>query len=871
MRRAAGNNSKKERAMFDSRNNLAAALSMAERGWHVFPCHTLMHASCSCGKTCKSPAKHPMTPRGHNDASCDLAWVRAVWEDNPWANIGIRTGPESGIWVLDPDGEDGIQDLAKLAAENGPLPRTPTLKTGSGGRHLYFAWPAGLDIKNTTKILGMSIDVRGAGGYVIGAGSSNVEGSYDWEINPEEAPLAEAPGWLLKLVTDRQLKPPVIGPAGSLPDADLVFEELTGQRKKSALDLDRDAELARQALVHLNHMADNYSDWIKVGMCLRTLGDAGLALWNEWSRQSAKYEEGVCEQKWETFSEDGGLTLGTLFHLAKQHGWQPSRTPKQKASLTNFAMTIERDILIKDDVRNERRFEGKIELDGVAHPFTIDSDDFADSRKFQAKVFSAVGPRAQFLGGIAAVRNEVSSLSAPEVIELTTSLGWTADGTAYLTPTGLVDCEGFRPYRTGEARVDLGVDGPPRGLGLCCGPIDDVKRHLTEDFLRLHDRPIMYTLLGGVALAILERFSGSTQRFAIWLKGLTGAGKSFPAKLAANFFGNYPLNDGGQFSTWSSTANYVERTGYYFRDSLYLVDDYKPEVVTGPQAVRVLQAYADSSGRGRLQADAKANITRPIRGLLISTGEDLPQNNASSLARMIVVNVPNGAKDHDRGKRCLEMRPSYPALTADFVRWLITEGRLAGFAAYVTRHRKRFYEGIAGQQNDSRIAGNFALLAAAFEEIALYLGIPSHDYVALDLVAIRDQMLGLVREQQGAIIFMDTLRMLLAYKKVYFLDDPNSSDGMVIGKASGDFYEISIGMALGAVQEQLKKQGRDQLKISEATLLQDLVAAGKVAPPQTKAGDAGKTTHPVRVGSKRIRCARIPRAELSGTPAHPET
>jgi bifunctional DNA primase/polymerase-like protein len=163
---------------FDSRNNLVAALSMAERGWHVFPCHTILHGGCSCGKSCRSPAKHPMTPNGHNDAACDLAWIKAVWEDTPWANIGIRTGPESGIWVLDLDGEDGIQDLAKLEAENGPLPRTPTLKTGSGGRHLYFAWPAGLDIKNTTKILGMSIDVRGAGGYVIGAGSSNVEGSY---------------------------------------------------------------------------------------------------------------------------------------------------------------------------------------------------------------------------------------------------------------------------------------------------------------------------------------------------------------------------------------------------------------------------------------------------------------------------------------------------------------------------------------------------------------------------------------------------------------------------------------------------------------------------------------------------------------------
>lgn len=87
----------------------------------------------------------------------------------------------------------------------------------------------------------------------------------------------------------------------------------------------RDAELARVALEHLGPLADDYDDWIKVGMCLRTLGDAGLVLWDEWSKQSSKYEEGFCEQKWETFSANGGLTLGTLFYLAKREGWEGPR------------------------------------------------------------------------------------------------------------------------------------------------------------------------------------------------------------------------------------------------------------------------------------------------------------------------------------------------------------------------------------------------------------------------------------------------------------------------------------------------------------------------------------------------------------------
>ena len=79
----------------------------------------------------------------------------------------------------------------------------------------------------------------------------------------------------------------------------------------------------------------------------------------------------------------------------------------------------------------------------------------------------------------------------------------------------------------------------------------------------------MYVLLAVVALAVLDRFSGSTQRLAVWLKGTTGAGKSFAAKLAMNFFGDYDLRDGTRFANWGSTAFYVQRQGYFYKYSCY--------------------------------------------------------------------------------------------------------------------------------------------------------------------------------------------------------------------------------------------------------------------------------------------------------------
>jgi hypothetical protein len=84
---------------------------------------------------------------------------------------------------------------------------------------------------------------------------------------------------------------------------------------------DRDVALARSALDRLAALADDYDTWIEIGQALTQLGDDGLALWDEWSSLSSKYNEGDCERKWRTFTRDDGRALGTVFHHAKRAGW----------------------------------------------------------------------------------------------------------------------------------------------------------------------------------------------------------------------------------------------------------------------------------------------------------------------------------------------------------------------------------------------------------------------------------------------------------------------------------------------------------------------------------------------------------------------
>ncbi len=181
-----------------------AALGYANQGFYVFPVHTMAQGRCTCDDpACNSPAKHPLTPNGLLDATNDATVIRNWWIQAPQANVAIRTGPESRLWVLDLDGTAGLKDLETLEIQHGPLPAAPTARTGGGGRHVYFAWPEDRNVQNRAKCHGMSIDVRGNGGYGVAPPSDHEsDDRYAWELDIGEIDPPPAPAWLLKWVTN---------------------------------------------------------------------------------------------------------------------------------------------------------------------------------------------------------------------------------------------------------------------------------------------------------------------------------------------------------------------------------------------------------------------------------------------------------------------------------------------------------------------------------------------------------------------------------------------------------------------------------------------------------------------------------------------
>ncbi len=140
-------------------------------------------------------------------------WYKVGGEQIRNYSMGFITGPGSlkdgeALLLIDIDVKNGALGPQTWQAwldehENGIEPETWRARTGSGGRHLYFRYPAHLKIYNTQEAFN-GIDVRAEGGFVMAAPSPHyIPGTiYRWEdIGPleENDTLADAPEWLIAI------------------------------------------------------------------------------------------------------------------------------------------------------------------------------------------------------------------------------------------------------------------------------------------------------------------------------------------------------------------------------------------------------------------------------------------------------------------------------------------------------------------------------------------------------------------------------------------------------------------------------------------------------------------------------------------------
>jgi hypothetical protein len=255
--------------------------------------------------SCLTPGKQPLRPWKHLQSTFpSVTDVQRWWTAYPIGNVGMVCGQISGAVRIDTDGEAGTQLLHAWSQSD--LPETWMFQSPANGRQRLYAWPHETPCKTVTQAApGSHNELR-----LIGNGHQTVlppsrhpaGGQYTWlpGYSPMDRTLAPAPAWLIARMQGHARETTV--PASHGP---------------------ADPDLVKAALAALPNDDVDYDTWLAIGMALHSTGEAWAeALWTTWSQQSTKYREKKQHKSWESFDANGGVTLGTLFHLAKEAGWR---------------------------------------------------------------------------------------------------------------------------------------------------------------------------------------------------------------------------------------------------------------------------------------------------------------------------------------------------------------------------------------------------------------------------------------------------------------------------------------------------------------------------------------------------------------------
>lgn len=221
--------------------------------------------------------------------------------------------------------------------------------------------------------------------------------------------------------------------------------------------------------------------------------------------------------------------------------------------------------------------------------------------------------------------------------------------------------------------------------------------------------------------------------FSVFVVGRGGKGKSTMAALFQNAWG--PEWDFEHFpANWSSTENILEKLTFAAKDCGMVIDDFAPSGARndrekfGAKAERIFRAVGNQAGRQRMNQDKTSAATYFPRGLVVATGEDLPEGLGSMLARMLIVRVEPGSVHIAFEGPLAEAQAeaaagTYARVMASYVKWLAPQMDDLGATRRERRDRiARTWSETASHLRIPRILGDLALGLEQFLHFAQAAG-----------------------------------------------------------------------------------------------------------------------------------------------------
>ncbi len=338
--------------------------------------------------------------------------------------------------------------------------------------------------------------------------------------------------------------------------------------------------------------------------------------------------------------------------------------------LTNFAAKITADIAENDGAETRRIFEIQSYLKERSRTFRVPAEKFGTMNWVTehlgagAIVYPGNGTKDHARAAIQLLSGDV-----PER-EVFTHLGWRQIGDKwfYLHAGGAIGEDGAVDgvdVSIASSLANYELPAPPTGEDLILG----IRQSL--ELLDLAPKGVTVPLFAASYRAVTGGVNHSIHLF-----GETGTGKSVLAALIQQHFGRNM--DGGKLpGSWMSTGNALETMAFLAKDAVLVVDDFVPSGSSADvaklnrEAERLLRGQGNQAGRQRLTVDGTLRQGRPPRGLVLSTGEDIPRGQ-SLRARLLILELEKGALNWSAVSLCQNRaaRGVYAGVLAAFIQWM---------------------------------------------------------------------------------------------------------------------------------------------------------------------------------------------------------
>lgn len=488
----------------------------------------------------------------------------------------------------------------------------------------------------------------------------------------------------------------------------------------------------------------------------------------------------------------------------------------------------------------------------------ISGQDFGSDMRLLAALTAATG-------GIDIVYNGMSPHLRPAIGKLTTSAtrpqriryyrtGWQDDSyLSFLMPgmddTTLISVPRQIAYEAAKPAANL-----ESGLLALTHLIDAMNPLLTTPIIAALFMPPM-----------LRPAGLGNERVAMFIAGRTGSLKTSWAQTAMclygpGFFDNDNLLKLGE----GATRNAIMAFAAHAHDLPLLIDNYKPNTGNGSRDfVNLIHNILEGGDRKRSNRDGELRDTKLVRCIPIVTGEDLPREDAASIARLLLVTFEwQRGEPNDALTAAQELSEHLCAVGWAWITWLQTEeGRCACKAAAKAfpRLRAEWAARLSKIEKDSaniaRVASNLAVNQLAWDLACQHpaIGEALRSYSQIHSQGLRNIARTMAKSTVEALEahqYRNALRELLSVGQYQLVErslgkPTNYERDRVVGWFDASGVYLVPAVAFAAVKRLL---GPQALLISPQTLYGQMEQLGWLA-----GTDKSQTAKKISIGGEKVR------------------